>query len=187
MNDVLKQRLVGALVIIVFGVLFWPMIFSDPNQLNLDRNSQVPSIPSLKQMQLQAPVPVAGLDPAGGRYDAALAAEARELEREAATEIAKPPPKPASAIAKPGVDERGIPVAWVLQVVTVSKKGKAEELVRELVTQDYKAYFRPIERGGETLYRVNVGPRFERKAIEKSKTQIDKELRVNSIIARYVP
>lgn len=163
------------------------MIFSDPNQLSLDRNSQVPSIPSLKKMQLQAPVPVAGLDPAGGRYDAALAAQARQLEREAGAEVEMTRPEPAPALVKPGIDERGIPIAWVLLVVTVSKKDKAEALVRELVTQDYKAYFRPITRGGEILYRVNVGPRFERRAIEQSKTLIDKELRVNSIVTRYVP
>lgn len=182
MNDVLKQRLVGALVIIVFGVLFWPMIFSDPNQLSLDRTSQVPRIPSLKKMQLEAPSPVANVEPAGGRYDAALAEEARELERQAEF-VSVPVP----ASVKPGVDENGIPVAWVLQVVTVSKKAKATELVKDLVERGYKAYFRPLERSGETLYQVNIGPRFERKAIEKSKLLIDKELRVNSIVARYVP
>jgi DedD protein len=199
LNDVLKQRLVGALVIIVFGVLFWPMIFSDPNQLSLDRSSQVPAMPSLRKMQLETPEPIADIASAGGRYDAQLAMEAQELERVAAVKKSDSEPAKEIAVAKsaaatttraqpkPEIDDQGIPVAWVLQVVTVGKKSKAESLVTELIASGYKAYFRPIQHTSSTLYRVNVGPRFERKAIEEIKQVIDKELRVKSIIARYVP
>ncbi len=206
MNDVLKQRLVGAIVIIVLGVIAWPIVFSDPSQMQLDRTSQVPKIPSLQKMQLEAPEPVENVPPAGGRYDEALAAEAEELERlaqEAEKQAEKSVPEQlalpengpdettgefaAPAAPPTQMDERGIPMAWVLQIVTVSKKSKAEELVRELVEKGHKAYFRPIQAGDSTLYRVNLGPRFERKAIEELKPQIDRSLRVQSIVARYVP
>ncbi len=31
MNDIFKQRLVGALILIALGVLFWPIIFVEPD------------------------------------------------------------------------------------------------------------------------------------------------------------
>ncbi len=194
MNDVLKQRLVGALLIIVLGIVFWPLIFTDPNQPSLNRTSQVPAMPNLRKMQLQAPEPVADIEPAGGRYDLALMAEAEELERLAASTDRSQQADPASVVeatatgkAKSSLDDRGIPIAWVIQVITVRKKDRAELLVKQLVDGGYKAYFRPSEQSGEVFYKVYVGPRFERKAMNSLKIEIDKEVGVNSIIARYVP
>ncbi len=32
MNEVLKQRLIGALILVALGVVFWPIIFVEPGQ-----------------------------------------------------------------------------------------------------------------------------------------------------------
>ena len=199
MDEVLKQRLVGALVVIALGVLLWPRLFPDPVQPILDRNAQVPPMPSAEKLQYPAPEPVAGLDAAGDRYDAAIAQEARAMEKAAQAQAAaagsatvgpatieEPAATPPGA-GKPAVDERGIPVAWVLQVVSVSSKSKAESLVEELMAKGLKAYFRPLVRADKTLYKVYVGPRFELQAMRDIKAQVDEELRLKAIIVRYVP
>lgn len=195
MNEVLKQRLVGAAVLASLGVLGWPLLFPAPGEPQLERAGEMPPMPAPREAPLPAPEPVASLPPAGGRHDGALAAEAEALARARGAaqadagaapagraEAGEPPARP-----RPALDERGIPVAWVVQVATVSSKDSAEQLVSRLIDSGYKAYFRPLRRAGKTLYRVNVGPRFERRAVEEIRQAIDEELRVSSIIARYAP
>ena len=181
MNDILKQRLVGALVIVVLAVIFWPVIFVGPQGEPLDRRTQVPSIPSLRQMQLDAPEPLQGIAPARTADAGGGATMPEALDQ---TVIAGNRP---DSRQPEGLDQDGMPVAWTLQVVSVSKQGKAEALMQDLLDMGYKAYFKAVSHGDETLYRVYVGPKFEQYKMREAKRVIDKKFRVNSIVARYLP
>ena len=79
------------------------------------------------------------------------------------------------------------PSPWVLQVITVSEKSRAEKLTRQLLDEGYKAYHRPVPRGTGTLYRVFVGPVFERARLERTRVAVNGMLDVKAIIVRYVP
>ncbi len=185
MNDILKQRLVGALVIIVLAVIFWPVIFVGPEGEPLDRKTRVPSIPSLRQMQLDAPEPLQGLAPARTAVDGAEVTAPEFLEQASGQDvIAEQSP---DSRQPEGLDKDGIPFAWTLQVVSVSKQEKAEALMQELLDMGYKAYFKAVSHGDETLYRVYVGPKFEQQKMREAKRVIDKKFRVNSIVTRYLP
>ena len=85
------------------------------------------------------------------------------------------------------LDERGIPVAWLLQVATVSSRERADSLTAELIEAGYKAYHRPFRKDGAVLHKVFVGPVFEREKLDKAKRDIDGKLKVSAIVARYVP
>jgi DedD protein len=87
----------------------------------------------------------------------------------------------------PVLDEEGIPLAWALQVATMSSLDKARALREELNEQGLKAYLKPLRRGQDTLHRVYVGPKFERADIEAIKERIDARYGVESLVARYVP
>ncbi len=219
MNDILKQRLVGALVLIALGVIFWPVIFVEGERGTLDRETQLEPMPALEDVVIAAPTPIAGVEPAGPApepTEAEIAAvsgqgEAGESRQETPPEKTSPPqdarsktaPEPAPAVGKvpalpaagaagetpasPALDEQGIPIAWVLQVASVSSREKADKLTADLVAQGYKAYHRAIRRDDLVLYRVFIGPVFERGKLAVVKRDIDKQLDVSAIIARYVP
>jgi DedD protein len=85
------------------------------------------------------------------------------------------------------IDGDGVPVAWILQVVTVSSADKADELRQRLLKMDQKAYVKKVPRGNKTLYRVYIGPKFERAQLEGVQTDIDAAFGVKSMIARYIP
>jgi len=85
------------------------------------------------------------------------------------------------------LDEDGIPVAWILQVASVSSAEKAEQLRERLLQVGQKAYVKRVRRGDRNLYRVYIGPKFERAALEKIQPRIDADFGVSSMIARYVP
>lgn len=184
MNDVLKQRLVGALVIIVLGVIFWPVIFVAPELEPLDRGSEVPSLPALELRELPAPKPLAGLPQARYSEEATVTAPSTPAQKPAAADERA---ADGAAKASPGLDEEGIPVAWTLQVVTVGSRDKAEALSTRLIGMGYKAYIKALRRDSKTLYRIYVGPKFAREDMLEAKQVIDKELRVTSMVTRYLP
>ena len=209
MNDILKQRLVGALILVALGVVFWPIIFVEPGSQPVAEQARMPPRPQVDTTPIEPPDQV-GLRPARAvtaraemvEVDVPLpdpAPEPLAVEPEPEPEP-KPEPKPVQPATAPpasptrevaperlAMDSQGVPIAWILQVVSVSSADKAEQLRQQLVDKDRKAYTRKISSNGKTLYRVYVGPKFERARLESLKTEVDKEFGVNSMIVRYIP
>jgi DedD protein len=215
MNDILKQRLVGALILVALAVVFWPIIFVEPGDVSRDERAGIPPRPAVDTR------PVASPDMVGLRPSPEIEAHQDPPEPEPAP---RPEPGPSESTAgepaadgmepspaavaneapalrsgqeaartrseapeRPTMDADGLPVAWILQVASVSSVEKADELRQRLVALEHKAYVKRIKHGDKTLYRVYVGPKFERARLERIQGQIDKEFGVQSMIARYVP
>ncbi|MDH3992359.1 MAG: SPOR domain-containing protein [Gammaproteobacteria bacterium] len=217
MNDILKQRLVGALILVALGVVFWPIIFVEPGSQPAEEQRRMPPRPQVDSTPIEPPDQV-GLRPTiavAARQDTAEV-EVAELEPEpepapetlasALPQVGTADPAPSApvpAAAKPvqpadvptrstapeklALDKQGVPIAWILQVASVSAADKAEQLRQQLLAKDRKAYTRKIRSNGKELYRVYVGPKFERAQLERLKTDIDREFGVSSMIVRYVP
>lgn len=192
MDTPLKQRLVGALILVALGVVFWPIIFVPPERESPPRAEGIPAAPRVDSSALPSP------DSEGLRAspEPAIAAQDDEIDvvmpgapRNSAP-AAEPQPGPVTRDAAPEVpslDADGIPIAWSLQVATMSSRDNARQLRDELNDTEMKAYIRPLQRGNDTLYRVYVGPKFERRQLESIKQQVDSRYGVESLIARYVP
>lgn len=201
MNDILKQRLVGALILIALGVIFWPIIFVDPEQGTGMEDLRIPPRPQVDTTPIAAP------DQAGLRsspeleYDEVEAADpagAAADSREFGEPVPESDEAPAAAVPAPGktrterpeqpvIDTQGVPVAWMLQVASVSSAEKAEELRRRLQARGEKAWVDPVTIDGRVMYRVSVGPKFERARLETLRSGIDAEFGVKSLVKRYLP
>jgi len=207
LNDILKQRLVGALILVALGVVFWPIIFVEPGSQPAAEQTRMPPRPQVDTTPIEPPDQV-GLRPARLvtsraeviEVDAPLPDPAPPFEPAPEPLAAEPVPAPKQPASKPpasptrevapeklATDSQGVPIAWILQVVSVSSADKAEQLRQQLVAKDRKAYTRKISSNGKTLYRVYVGPKFERARLESLKKQVDKEFGVNSMVVRYIP
>ncbi|MCB1677619.1 MAG: SPOR domain-containing protein [Halioglobus sp.] len=211
MNDILKQRLVGALILVALGVVFWPIIFVQPGGPAIDAQVRIPPRPAVDTTPLQPP-DVAGLrgspelsaDSDGGQSpatagEAALPPAAPEVAVEpdastaaestaAASSGANAAPRPRSEAPQPlQIDSDGVPVAWILQVASVSSADKAQQLRDRLLQLDEKAYVQRIARSGKPLYRVYIGPKFERARLEAIQERVDAEFGVSSLVTRYIP
>ena len=88
---------------------------------------------------------------------------------------------------RPALDSRGVPVAWLLQVASVSSAAKADELRDQLLVTREKAFVKKFTQSGKVFYRVYVGPNFERAQLEKIQADIDTRFKVHSLIVRYTP
>ncbi|WP_459426743.1 SPOR domain-containing protein [Pseudohaliea sp.] len=204
----LKQRLVGALILLALGIVFWPIIFVAPEEARLREGVMAPPPPVVnrdplpppgdeglrgspprKPLAAQPDVTLPDGNAPGGPSDAGAAAG------EAAADPA-PVPQPSTGEPYPtreqapeiaAFDEDGLPVAWVLQVATVSRVEKARKLRDELIENGEKAFYEPLRRDGVTLYRVYVGPKFERGQLGPIKARVDARYGVQSLVSRYVP
>jgi DedD protein len=187
-NDILKQRLVGALILIALGVVFWPIIFVEPGDQSATPEGRIPPRPGVSTVPLEPP-DMAGLrtsPPRTVRDDPPVPVQP---EKTATAQPEQAPPKRTRTEppAKLEIDSDGVPVAWVLQVASVSSAEKANELRQRLMDMGEKADVRKVRSGGKNLYRVYLGPKFERASLEAIQPQVDKQFGVKSIVARFIP
>jgi DedD protein len=192
----LKQRLVGAIILLALGTVFWPIIFAPLPETSPGGRAALPAPPRVDTTPLPAPS-AAGLRRSPAPESAVAAPEKQpdvrlpETAPAAQSGAAPADPEPAGTRdtppEQPRLDADGIPIAWALQVATVSSRDKAEQLRDQLIDSGEKAFLRPLRRGGDTLYRVYVGPKFERAQIESIKARVDRRYGVDSLVARYVP
>ena len=226
MNDILKQRLIGALILLALGVVFWPIIFVQPEQKDAQPRA-FPPPPAVSTEPLDAP------DETGLRTSPEIAAETEAEAGDAETALidndngdgiagavpapqAQPAPQPTTAPPKtPQVahgttaaaaqsggaataarseapqplktDANGVPQAWALQVATVSSAEKAEDLRQRLLAMQQTAYITTVYSGGNKLYRVSVGPKFERAELAAAQARINAAFGVSTMIVRYTP
>ncbi|HDY81466.1 MAG TPA: hypothetical protein ENH48_00725 [Halieaceae bacterium] len=188
MDDILKQRLVGALILVALGVVFWPIIFVEPGDKAVAQQPRIPPWPEVAMTPVAVP-DLVGLRASPERVILAEPVQAPVPELAPAPIIA-PQPVERTRSEQPqklALDADGVPVAWILQVASVSSADKADQLRQRLLKMDQKAYVKKVQRGGKDLYRVYIGPKFERAALEKMQAHIDAEFSVTSMIARYYP
>jgi DedD protein len=223
-NTILKQRLIGALILVALGVVFWPIIFVEPGDQAGQASAPMPAPPRVDTTPIPAPdtsgINITERASAQREADAEAAATLAAVEEDASagsetdTEAvdestsmaavdepetaveeevvaAVPLPEPqrprTEAPAKPEIDAEGVPVAWILQVASVSTREKANALRDTLLAADHKAYVKQIRSGDRTLYRVYIGPKFEKAQLERIKPSVDSTHGVTSLIVRYVP
>jgi DedD protein len=195
-NDILKQRLVGALILVALGVVFWPIIFVEPGDRSSPGRVEIPPPPLIDTSPIEPPAegelrasPEAEAEAGMAQAEVTPLAEGA-LDANAPVPSAAPTPEPQARSTppqKPALDSSGLPVGWILQVATVSNPAKADELRDKLLASGEKAYVKKLEAGGKVLYRVSIGPNVERAQLEKIQPQIDSRFGVKSLIVRYAP
>jgi len=196
MNDGLKQRIIGALVLVALGIIFIPVLFDRERIAPVDRVTQIPPEPEKKMLSLPEP-PVAPRTPDAelkkeidGRFD--IEKEDAAKQREQAQETEATPTTTPKATPKVGstentekkVEKLG---AWVLQVASYESKQRASETLKELEKMDFRGFTRETETSVGKRTRLYVGPNVSKDELEKAKSVIDKKFRVDSLILKFRP
>ena len=209
MNIHLKQRLVGALVLLAAAAVFLPMLFEAPKKILLDRQSQIPQSSPFKKFQLVEPATrtvvlehktsrseknskAASNVSSGSTVSGRTTPEKPTQTQQTAKSTAKQSSKPETSSSQPAfqqsqtpqLDKQGLPVAWVIQVASFVKKENASKLKDELRAKDFSAYTKRIDTSRGPAVRVFVGPKLDKKRAEKVKQRLDKEFKLNTLIVR---
>lgn len=195
----LKQRMVGALVLVALAVIFLPMLLSREDEMRrvvVDAPA-MPQAPATAEIIVQPaevvepeelpqePVPVEEVNP--------QIVEVPEQPRPASPPVAAPSkPEPAktepvatSAPAKPDnrLDANNLPISWSVQLASLSSRAGAETLQKTLRSQGYNAYIRTFD----GMNRVFVGPLIERAEAERLRDQLNRQHKLSGFVVRFQP
>jgi len=198
MERALKERIIGASVLVVFVVLVVPVFLDGPPE-DGEMLRQAVTLPGQNEQETRTvvlardrdePVPVASPQPAepvaasepavreaaGGEAGAAggMAADKPPMREPA------PPPEPARD-DDPGDTARSASAAgtsttgmFAVQLGSFSNQQNAEKLAADLRKQGFAAFLSQLETDGGRLHRVRIGPQKDRDAAEAMAVRLDK-------------
>lgn len=160
MEKTLKQRLVGAVVLVALGVILVPAFLDGTGYKSRhDRNIEIPEkplLPKLEEVKTKPEVIASPLD---------IRKKKVEKKKE------ETPPKPIQS--------------WTLQVGTFAQKENALSFRDELRKEGYLAYLASNETDGNKSYRVRIGPELKKEQLEKVKKKLMAEKKINGFITSY--
>ena len=175
LDEKLKQRLVGAAVLVVLVVTFVPMLVEDKGMLATDPASmKLPDWP-----EQQEPTFTPNTDGSPNKLPIPDRVEHKEAGAPAVTKVEKEPEQKSKAPVKKRLS------SWVVQAGSFSSKKNTDQLVKRLQKKGLPAYYERVTVKGMKLYRVRIGPDLERKTAEKFIKQIKRDFKLTGKLQAY--
>lgn len=192
MDDGLKQRLIGAVVLAAVAVLFVPVLFDRDERRRVDTTTQIPPRPDIQPKTYNSPKRVADVSPAPNPET--MFTPVDDVQPAPVT-VNPSKPKLNQPVAKvqlnaaklDPLNANGLPNAWVVQVISSKSKGKAKNIVKTLNEKGYKAYFRKAMVANADVYRVYVGPNVDKTKSKAIKKTLDSLLKIDARVLRFQP
>jgi DedD protein len=196
-----RERLIGALVLVAIVVLIVPAILKGRDEAPAVSSETAPTRRVEVPIGDSTPVPedqvlVPEPAPPDVRRDVAPAPAPDPDATGAAAEpgVLPPPPapmpKPKSPATDPPAKSQAAPApaattsAWAVQLGAFSNQSKAEQLVVELRKRRYAAFVLEYRAGGQVLYRVRVGPEQDRARAVETAARLEKD-GFQPVVARH--
>lgn len=195
MREGLKQRLIGAFVLIALGVIFLPGFFNEQGDQAFDTRSRIPPQPRIETVEFALPEADLAVEPAPEPETMFLPSDTPSAAPVAAepapTAVPTSTPAP-QAQSLPGVpeltlDDKGLPQAWLIQVASLGNYEAAVRLRDQLQAEGYRAFLRETVTDTGRFNRVLIGPKADRAEAESIKRKIDAQFKVNAQIRRFEP
>ncbi len=184
MDEQLKQRIVGAAVLVAVAVIFVPMLVDSPRQ-TARGGGQVAEIPPPPRQGFNSSVIPLG-EPATPMLDEQ--AERDRARFDPPSPAPDPPPvearEPAPARA-PSASPRASVGAWVVQLGSFANAGNARSLRDRLRAKRFAAFVESVRHDGRSVTRVYVGPELDRKRAQVLVKKLLAETRLKGMVVRY--
>ncbi|MGH8307174.1 MAG: SPOR domain-containing protein [Gammaproteobacteria bacterium] len=171
----LKERLIGAVVLVILAVIIIPWVLkggSAPNStvtkpLTLPEATTTVAPQAAYRMDLNSPAAATGSMPDAAATQAGAAGTAPAMAVNPAVKpAAQPPPSPVTRAASTG--------QWVVQAGSYGNESNARSVERKLAKHGYHAYISRYQKSGRTYYRVRVGPYQDKAAAERIVTKVSR-------------
>jgi DedD protein len=207
MDRRVKERLVGASILVVLIVLIVPELLSGPasgpvaprlpvsapepvRNVTVDLATSKPPEPAVEPAPASsAPMPEANADtanPASAASTGAATSDTGAANGAAAAASAAPPletvtPSPTSrtSTGNPATSGHG----WAVQLGSFASRANADKLVRQLKAQGFGVYVLSGGSGAAARYRVRVGPVADRNAATQTAAKLKSSGHIGSLVA----
>ncbi len=178
----LKQRVVGALVLLSLAVIFLPLLFDQEPAAFEEQKEWLPPPPEVEEFGSYEPKQVEYPDPA-----------AQDLWTAQDTPEENPEVMPPAPVAdedlpdRPVLDAESIPQAWSVQLATFAQRSNADKLSERLQQAGYQAYVRDINTQKGPMVRVFVGPELVATEARKLRDKLKSEFKLTGIVVQFKP
>lgn len=188
MDRALKERIIGAAVLVVFVVLVVPVFLDGPPQSDEIVSERVPLPGQATEGETRTvvldrdrdePVPVAAAvtEPAAEREEPVAKPEPKpepEQRREPQPKT-NPEPAPAKPEAQPPAAASASTTGmWAVQLGSFTSQENAERLAADLRKQGFAAFLSQLSTDSGQLHRVRIGPQKDRESAEAMAARLAK-------------
>lgn len=188
MDRALKERIIGAAVLVVFVVLVVPVFLDGPPQSDEIVSERVPLPGQATEGETRTvvldrdrdePVPVAAAvtEPASEREEPVAKPEPKpepEQRRESQPKT-NPEPAPAKPEAQPPAAASASTTGmWAVQLGSFTSQENAERLAADLRKQGFAAFLSQLSTDSGQLHRVRIGPQKDRESAEAMAARLAK-------------
>jgi DedD protein len=198
----LKERLIGAAVLVMLAVIMIPMILDDSSEREIAiTETNIPLRPQDDFNSRIVPLKESDLTPVPDKIVVETdtqplldlvqepsikpAEKEVEIEKTEVVKVAKQEKtKEEKKREKPTANHMGV-TAWVVQLGSFSSEENAKGLNEKLRKAGYPAFVEPIKRDSGIAFRVRVGPEILRSDAEALQQKLNKSMQIDGIVIRY--
>lgn len=199
----LRQRLIGALVLVALVALVVPFFLDDQADMPTAHIASIPPAPEQipgADLPIEEGIPGAPVDevtpdtvidattPATTSPVAVVEKDATPSHAAAApsSPVSAPAPVPAPAASTRTSEKHPVlkpaPGAWVVQLGSFSSEQNAWALRDKLRNKGYHAFVERVSEGNKMVIRVRIGPELQRAKAEAVQQKLAKEMKIKGIV-----
>ncbi len=195
MEQKLKERLVGAAVLVAVAVIFIPIIFTDSPDTEVILGSNIPEKPETNFSSRIIPVIESDDKSSSTPIDSENIESGKSQQNDApiieqkvvAEKVISTKENNAEKILTTEVEGNttvGLS-AWIVQLGSFTEEDNAQSLNEKLRTAGYPSFVEPLKRDGKISYRVRVGPEIKRSEADMLLKKLKEKMQLDGIVVSY--
>ena len=183
MERALKERIIGAIVLVIFVVLVVPIFLDGPpadgeivsERVLLPGQEDQNTKTGILDRERSEPIPAAS-NPQTAKTTKPVTLPMPETKKPDSRPVVDEPAEPASARVEPQSDPPSQQTApepavsstgmWAVQLGSFSSKDNAEKMAADLRKQGYGAFLSQLQTSAGPMHRVRIGPQEDRAGAE---------------------
>ena len=193
MEQKLKERLIGIIVLVSIAVIFIPMFFSEPIDLvskektNLSNSKESEFVSKLKPVDDSTQE----FDTKRIEYDTVTEETPQTVTEETpqtVTEESTDLVNEETAFRKESLTENQMgQMNWIVQIGSYSNKENAEKENLRAKNAGFRSFINPITQNNKIMYQVCLGPEYDELDANKLREEIKKKIKLETepIVKKY--
>ena len=175
MNQQLKERLIGIIVLVLFAVIFMPMFFTGTNDSILKNKENVSISKESEFISKLKPM----TDTATDSYTENI--ELAPVVEESIAPVVEEIPFNQEMLKTDTVGQMN----WVVQVGSFSSKDNAEKLNQKVKKAGFRSFVNPITQNSKIMHQVCLGPEYDETDAKNLLKEIKNKMKLDGIVKKY--
>ena len=175
MDQQLKERLIGIIVLVLFAVIFIPMFFTGTNDSILKNKENVSISKESEFISKLKPMTDTATDSNTENIELAPVVE------ESLAPVVEEIPFNQEMLKTDAVGQMN----WVVQVGSFSSKDNAEKLNQKVKKAGFRSFVNPITQNNRIMHQVCLGPEYDETDAKNLLKEIKNKMKLDGIVKKY--